>query len=549
MQKYIIGIDTGGTFTDGVLLERSSGNIVATAKQPTTHYQLSRGIDATLGELLGKATVTPDDIATVAVSSTLATNSVVENKGARVAVFVIGYVKHFKLPVTAVLYIKGGHNLLGEEEQPLELEYIVELIEGLKKEVDAYGVCSAMSIKNPSHELVTEKAISMIDPKPVFCSHRASQQAGMRERAATAALHAKLMPIMQTFIGGVREAMAQHRLTCPLAIIGGNGRCLPADRVISEAGLTVASGPACTAHFGSTQQIDNCLVIDVGGTTTDIALVQDGKLLLAAEGSTIGRWRTHVEAVDMHTGGIGGDSHVHLDHTAKLSIGPNRVVPLALATDVPAVAEWFGPDRRSRLICLEPGTEHELGNSDVERLLAEREHLTPETIRSATGLGGIPLDRQLEQLSRRQIIFECGFTPTDALHVLGTLAIGDVAQARAGATVLGRVLGISAKGFSELIIQRTEEQIENLIIDFLVKHYWDDGLTNFLSSRHGHPVVKVDFTIRLPIIGIGAAARYFLPNIARRLNTSVRFPDNCEVGNAIGAALIAAANGNQQSAN
>jgi N-methylhydantoinase A/oxoprolinase/acetone carboxylase beta subunit len=541
MQNYIIGIDTGGTFTDGVMLNRISGDIVTSVKKPTTHYQLALGIGATLAELLAKSAIDPNEIATVALSSTLATNSVVENKGARVAVFVIGYVKHFKLPVTAVVYVKGGHNLHGEEEEPLELEYVVELLEGLRKEVDAYGVCSAMSIKNPTHELVVEKAITMIDPKPVFCSHRASQQTGMRERAATAALHAKLMPIMETFITGVQEAMIQCRLSCPLTIIGGNGKCLPADQVISEAGLTVASGPACTAHFGSIQQFSNCLVVDVGGTTTDIALVENGRLLLATDGCAIGRWRTHVEAVDMFTGGIGGDSHCHIDHTGKLTIGPNRVVPLSLVEDIPPVAAWLGSDRRSRLICLEPGAQHELGHSDLEILLMQEQRLTPEKIRRATGLGGIPLDRQLEQLGRRQLIFECGFTPTDALHVLGLLELGNAARAAAAAKILGKSLGMEAEEFSARVIHETEDTIATLVIDYLVKHFWDDSLTGFLSSRHNHPVVQVDFAIKLPIIGLGAAARYFLPKVAEKLHTTVHFPANCEVGNAIGAALIGAA--------
>ena len=150
MQKYIIGIDTGGTFTDAVLLDRDSEKVIATAKKPTTHYQLAAGIDNTLTALFSLDTVLPGQIGAVVVSSTLATNSVVENKGARVAVIVIGYVKHFKLPVKAVIYVKGGHTIQGTEEEPLDVEYLVQIVDGLKNEVDAYGVCSAISMVNPS---------------------------------------------------------------------------------------------------------------------------------------------------------------------------------------------------------------------------------------------------------------------------------------------------------------------------------------------------------------------------------------------------------------
>jgi len=258
-------------------MEKTTGRIVAAAKKPTTHYRLADSTGAALAALLQGTGTPPAEIGAVAVSSTLATNSVVENKGARVALFVIGYVRHFKLPVKAVIFVKGGHTIMGEEEEPLELDYLVSLIHGLKEEVDAYGVCAAMSMVNPTHELVTEKAIEMIDPKPVFCSHRISQTAGMHERAATAGLHAKLMPIMQEYVGGVRQAMTAHGLSCPMIIISGNAGTISSDRAVELAGMTVASGPACTASFGADQIAGNALVIDVGGTTTDIAMIENGR--------------------------------------------------------------------------------------------------------------------------------------------------------------------------------------------------------------------------------------------------------------------------------
>jgi hypothetical protein len=77
-----------------------------------------------------------------------------------------------------------------------------------------------------------------------------------------------------------------------------------------------------------------------------------------------------------------------------------------------------------------------------------------------------------------------------------------------------------------------------MIIDYIIQHYWQNSLTGFIATRKNHPVLGVDFSIKIPLIGIGAAARYFLPTVAKRLGTNVTFPDNCEVGNAIGAAMI-----------
>ncbi|TKB11701.1 hydantoinase/oxoprolinase N-terminal domain-containing protein [Desulforhopalus sp. IMCC35007] len=540
MQKFIIGIDTGGTYTDAVLIDTNTQAIVATSKKPTTHYKLSVATGEALAELLATSGATPEQIVKVVVSSTLATNAVVENRGARVAVIVIGFVKHFRLPVKAVVFVKGGHNIMGEEEQPLELDYLVQLIEGLKNEVDAYGICSAMSIKNPAHEMVAEKAISMLDPKPVFCSHRISNLTGMEQRAATAGLHAKLMPVMEEFISGVRLAMDGLKLHAPVMVIGGNGQPIEAQKATQEAGLTVASGPACTAHFGAShcKTSTGCLVIDVGGTTTDIAMIEEGHPLMSKEGCQIGQWKTHVEAIDMHTGGIGGDSHVFLDDKGAMYVGPSRVTPLAIAKDLPAVETWLGAAENNKLISLYPGVQNAPCKNELTGLLATSGSLTPAAIREKTGLSGIPLDKQLEQLTRQQLIFECGFTPTDALHVLGTISIGDRQVACKGAEILGSIRGVSKEQFALQVLDKTREQIENLIIDYVVKHFWGDTLTSFISTRNDHPVLGVDFSLKTPLIGIGAAAQYLLPEVAKNLKTTIFFPDFCEVGNAIGAAMI-----------
>lgn len=540
MQKYIIGIDTGGTYTDAVLLDIDSSAIIATTKKPTTHYDLSVATGNALADLLKISGAAPDQIEKIVLSSTLATNSVVENKGARVAIIVIGYVKHFRLPVKAVVFVKGGHNILGDEEQPLELEHLVHLIEGLKNEVDAYGVCSAMSFKNPAHEMVVEKAISMLDPKPVFCSHRISDLAGMEQRAATAGLHAKLMPVMEEFITGVVKAMEGLQLSCPVLVIGGNGQPMDGDKATREAGLTVASGPACTAFFGAAHSVEsaNALVIDVGGTTTDIAMIENGKPLMSKEGCHIGKWKTHVKAIDMHTGGIGGDSHVSIDNKGKISIGPARVTPLATAVNLPPLKDWLGTGDRDKLIALQPGNRDKLPENQLTTLLIQKGNITPAAIRQETGLSGIPLDKQLEHLTRQQFIFECGFTPTDALHVLGKIDIGNTNIAMEAANILGLAIGMTAEQFAQMVVDKTCEQIENLLIDYVAKHYWGHSLTSFISTRNNHPVLGVDFSIKTPLIGIGAAARFLLPEVAKSLKTTIFFPDHCEVGNAIGAAML-----------
>ncbi len=538
MPKYIIGIDTGGTYTDAVLLDVTDNSILATAKVPTSHHQLAFSTAKALETLLQKADIDAKQISRLALSTTLATNAVIENKGARVAAFVIGYVKHFKLPITATVFIKGGHNIMGKEEEALDLDNIVDTIQGLKNEVDAYAVCSAMSMKDPSHEMVTEKAITMMDPKPVFCSHTISHQAGMQERTATAALHAKLMPLMQDYTAGVQAAAIKNKLACPIVLIAGNGEQVSINDAAEQAGITVASGPACTAGFGAAQGTENALVIDVGGTTTDIAMIRDGKTVLSPDGCKVGRWQTHVEAVDMFTGGIGGDSHVLLNDKGEIHLGPGRVIPLSMTNDFPQPEQWLGTEQNGKCIALVPELDSS-GNKDaILTYLIENGPSTATGIKEATGLSGVPLEKHLEQLAREQLTLETGFTPTDALHVLGKISIGDATQAEAGATILAKLANMEVDAFCRKILRLTEEKIENLLIDYVIHHYWGKSLTAFINSRNDHPALGVQFRLKMPLIGIGAAAKYFLPNVAEKLGTSVEFPEHCEVGNGVGAALL-----------
>ncbi len=539
MPPYIIGIDTGGTYTDAVLLDVADDTVLTSTKVVTNHYHLASSTAKALEQLLKKTDIDPKHISRLALSTTLATNAVVENKGARVAAFIIGYVKHFKLPIIANVFIKGGHSITGEEAEPLDLDNIVDTIHGIKNEVDSYAVCAAMSMKNPTHEMVTEKAIAMMDPKPVFCSHNISSITGMEERTATAALHAKLMPLMRDFTSGVQAAATQNKLNCPIVLIAGNGDQVGIANVSEQAGVTVASGPACTAGFGAAQQqTQHGLVVDVGGTTTDIAMIHNGKPVLSADGCKVGRWQTHVEAVDMFSSGVGGDSHVRLDKHHNVQLKSARVIPLSMTSLFPDPSTWLGAGQDSKCITLIPELQDNRDKGEILSFLAKNGAATISSINQATGLSGVPLEKRLEQLAREQLTLETGFTPTDALHALGKIDIGDKKQAESGAQILASLARMDTEAFCQKIVQMTEEKIENLILDYVIHHYWGKSVTGFINSRNNHPALQVQFELKIPLIGLGAAARYFLPQVAAKLGTTVTFPKYCEVGNGVGAAIL-----------
>ena len=533
--NYYIGVDTGGTYTDAVLVAMDSKEVVRRAKKLTTHHDLSIGVGQALAALFEDGH-DPQEVCGLAVSTTLATNAIVENRGARVGLFVLGYVRHFKLPVVANVFLKGGHDIHGREEEPLDLENLVDTVQGLRKEVDSYAVCGSMSIKNPTHELVAEKAISMIDPKPVFCSHRVSDNPGMRARAATACLHAKLQPLMQAFLDSVQRSMRKTGLSCPVTIICGDGTGASLEEVAERAAITMASGPAATAGFGATAGKKDALIVDVGGTTTDVCMIKDGKPVLSEEGCRIGQWQTHVRAIDMYTGAGGGDSHIYCTDTGTVKILPTRVQPLAVTRNLPDPADWLGCGRDCALVL--PADNIEPGDDPVLHYLADKGPATFTTLATHTGQEGMALEKHLERLQFLQQITMAGFTPTDALHVLGRLDIGDKQQAENAARVLARACQMEVDQFCKQALTMTEEVIELIILEYLGRAVWgDQKAAPFLNNRDNE-LFTVHFQLKRPIIGIGAAARAFLPGVAKRLQTEVIFPDLYETGNAIGAALI-----------
>jgi len=539
MAQYCIGIDTGGTFTDAVLMDKATGKVVCRTKERTTHQDLGIGVGKALAGLF-TGDVSSSDVDKIAVSTTLATNAVVEGMGARVGLFVIGYVKHFNLPVAANIYLDGGHDVTGKEEQPLNLEELVDTVEKLRGEVDSYAVCASMSIQNPAHELVAEKAISLLERKPVFCSHKVSTHPGMRERAATACLHAGLMPLMRQFIDSVQKSMMDVGLDCPVVMISGNCQGIALKDAVERAAVTVASGPASTAVFGASVEGGDGLVVDVGGTTTDICLIKAGKPMMSTQGCRIGPWQTHVEAVDMYTGAAGGDSHLLCSEKGVLSLGNMRVQPLCMTENLPDPDQWFGIGlRESLIIPTVAGKAFVGGKNEILDYLRENGSATPLRLAEKTRWNGITLEKQLERLHYQQYITMVGFTPTDVLHVLNKINIGDRTVSVKGAAILADALNLDIENLCKRVVQLTEEKIEKIILEYLGRTIWGEEMVGSVLDTRDNELFNLSIGLKMPIIGIGAAAAYFLPGVARRLSAELRLPEHYEVGNGVGAALLA----------
>ena len=540
-KRYGVGIDTGGTFTDAVLVDLDSRDVLKTVKRPTTHYNVGCGVlEALDGVLSG---IERDAVAQIAFSTTLATNAVAEGRGAKVGLLVIGPVKSLDLPVVSVRYLEGGHDILGNQIKPLEIERVVEAVEELKGHVDAYAVAASMSFVNPSHELVAAKAIELLDPKPVFCSHLVSGRSGIGERAATAVLHARLMPVLMDFVGRLKGLSSEKKIVADMAIIRGDATAVDLEQAASRAAQTVASGPAATAWFGAQSVVEEkALIVDVGGTTTDITLVVRGRPVISTGGCLIDRLPTHIDAVQTHTVGIGGDSLVMIDRSGRLKIGPRRVQPLAMSNGIAGPESWMGVENRSRyFLCPPADGEEEFRDPVVDHL--RKGGAAFGELASLAGMSELSLDRRIEELVFQKKAVEIGFTPTDAFSALGRLDIGDPAKSAAGAYALAKLRNQSAEAFCEDVVHLAQKKISDAIVAFLFAIETGRETASFPFSEEKLSLFSVSFKLDVPIVGLGAAADRLLPEVANRLGTRIVFPPHYDVGNAFGAILIASSKG------
>ena len=536
---YGIGIDTGGTYTDAVLVKLRDRAVIKSKKRPTVHHDLRQGIIAALDDLLCDCNA--EQIGIIAFSTTLATNAIVEGQGADVGLIVIGPVKAFEAPVVSVRYAEGGHDQLGREAKPLAIDQVVDAVIGMRGHVDAYAIAAAMSIENPTHEQVAAKAVELTDPKPVFCSHDISHRSGIRERAATAVFHARLAPVIQRFVDQVEQLAQSRHFAANMKMIHGDATAVSLAQASAQAACSVASGPAATAFFGAqATTARTALVVDVGGTTTDITLIKDRKPSISRDGSRIDRWRTHVDAVDMHTVGIGGDSLVVVDRFGKIAVGPRRVQPLAMTVDSPDPEKWIGAGNRNRWILASRNQQDRIASEDpILAYLAQCGGATPATLMEALGMSDLGLDRSLEKLGFRRQVKEIGFTPTDALHVLGRLNIGDARRSLSGAAALAAVQGESVETFCRQVIDRAQQKIIDAIVGYAYHQQTGRQMEALTADAGSDALLSFSFKLNTPIIGIGAAAGELLPEVARRLGTQLILPSHYEVGNALGAILIA----------
>ena len=570
--SYQLGIDTGGTYTDAVIVDDSQ-TVLAKNKSLTTSFDLTVGIGNAISSLPEQYL---QDINLVALSTTLSTNSVVEGRGAPVGVLLPGYNEpqveksglNEILDKEFISLLEGGHSAIGDEQMPLDLQQAKSKILEQQDKVSAFAISSLFGTRNPSHEKQLRDLVHQLTGKPVACGHELASSLGAPRRALTAALNARMILYIQSLIDSMETILADKHINAPLMIVKGDGSLVNADTARLQPVATVLSGPAASVIGAcALSGRENAIVVDIGGTTTDIAIVTDGQPELCEDGARIGDWQPMVEAIRVFSIGLGGDSEIRFK--AKLDISQRRVVPMSLLAHrfpdvISAIERQYSgsPSPRNNKFALPLQKNEVLLNqlSDIEQQTWDKLQQGPIELEALVD-NNRPMLRAIARMERSGLVIYSGFTPSDATHVLGMSDHWDKHAAELGAKIWARQMrhlygcgnwevGDAVSPCKEVFQLVTNKISQKLIEAGLNQHgklndSQSRNLTQLLAdivlkqgqSEKIKPLFNLEFANDYPIVAVGGPAGDYFPDVARQLNVELDLPEHADTANAIGAVM------------
>ncbi|WP_300459942.1 hydantoinase/oxoprolinase family protein [Desulfobacula sp.] len=323
----IIGIDVGGTHTDAVLL--SSNGIEKKIKVSTDSADLFHTILSSFTQLLDN--IDPKKIQRVVISTTLTTNAIVQKNMDPVGMIVSAGPgidpKEFR---TGKHYycVSGSINHRGIEKASVNKMEIEDIAKELKQAgIEYVGVVSKFCVRNPNHEILIKRILNKY-VKKVFMGHHVSGNLNFPRRIVTTHLNAAVFSLHKSFFEAVQQSLSEMGLTIPIQILKADGGTMSLASSMVFPGQTVLSGPAASimGAIPYAPKKKDAIVLDIGGTTTDISFLVDKTPLLEPMGIQRGRYKSLIRSLRTDSKGIGGDSTVRVKDK-ELMIGPDRQGP------------------------------------------------------------------------------------------------------------------------------------------------------------------------------------------------------------------------------
>ena len=574
--KLGIGIDTGGTYTDAVIYDFEKEKIMGSAKALTTRENLVTGIlgalDALPQELVRQADM-------ISLSTTLATNACVEDKSGRAKLIFFGGDREiinkcgeqYGLPPADEICI-FNEKVSGEGTETLAKSAKKQFAEPdweafgrqLGEEfslLDGVGIIEVNSRQDGA--AIEKKAKKIFEEKydvPVVCGHELFSELNSLQRGASTLLNAGLFPVIREFLDAVKKALAARKIQASvLVIVRSDGSLMSEEFAALHPVETLLCGPAASA-VGCARLTDNpnSIMVDMGGTTTDIALLKDGVPVQVTEGVSIGRWKTFVNGLYIKTLGLGGDSAVHYKEKS-LILEEYRVIPLCVAAQkYPSVVENLKkivPRKHTRYLY-----EHYLLIKDISEssLYTDKEKAFCNALRkgplpvmeAAKAIGEEIYTLNVDRLLKDGIVSLCGLTPTDMMHIKGDFQSYDREASLLGAKFAACNLEVTVSELCDMVYEEIKRRMYVNIVKALLEnqypHYMKNGVSpeveqficeNGAAAGEKSGMLSLMLQTDFSLVGVGGPIGIFLEDVAKRLGTHAVIPENYQVANALGAIM------------
>lgn len=565
-----IGIDTGGTCTDAVMIDTRDKRVLSYGKTLTTKRDLKEGILNALNsldqDLVKKAEF-------LSLSTTLATNACVEGKGGRAKLVFIGVKRAFVekmqdvygLPSADEIYFLNGDpaRKSGEENLP-DWETFRKDVRESFRDFDSVAVVQINPKYNDGqYEKEAETIIREELEIPCVRGYELYQEINVQKRGATALLNARLLPVMKDFFDSIDRSLHELGISPKIQVVKSDGSIMDKDYAMQRPVETLLCGPAASI-IGAMELAENRdgLIVDIGGTTSDVALVKNGVPVASEGGISIGPWKTMVKGVTIDTFALGGDSGIYCEEN-EILLGTRRVMPLCMiGAKYPYVVEKLRELTEDYAVYSYPAYQffllqnvpnHLEKFNTGERTLIEALKDGPLIFADAADAVGIsPYILKTERLENEGVIIRCGVTPTDVMHVKGDFTDYCSEASRYGITYLSMAVRKPFMEVCDRIYKLAKGRLYNHLVSILLKYEGDtvltendirslkkltDSIFERKFSEQKNAFIEPDFSAETSLIGIGAPARIFMEDMGRLLNTSAEFPPYAIVANAIGAAV------------
>ncbi len=451
MTNYRVGVDIGGTFTDIVFLA-DDGTVLA-RKVASTPDDYSRSVLEGVRGGVDELGILPSAVSEISHGFTVATNAIIENKGANTALITTEgfrdilelrrnrvprlYDLNYEKPPSLVkrqlrLEVRERLNYKGEVLRPLETADVDRAIEKIAQEgVESVAVCLLHSYANPEHEQYIARALRERVPQVnLTLSSELLPEMKEYERTSTTVINGYVRPVVERYLGLLTEGLRDMGITVPLSIMQSNGGLATSGIAMEKPVYCIESGPAAGVvgayHLGDRLGVENLMTLDMGGTTAKACIIENGEILQAPESEVGGdisvghrllRGSGHilrVPSIDLAEVGAGGGSIASVDSSGSIRVGPQS----SGAVPGPACYRLGGRDATV---------------TDADVLLG---YLNPEHL-----LGGdFPIDRELaREAVTRNVAFPLGLSEVDAAHGIHLLVNSNMARAlRAVSSERGR---------------------------------------------------------------------------------------------------------------